>query len=155
VTYTSICLYTSHFERSVYLQLPLESINPVFQRISIVYADIWLRLYSPRAVNHYSVALFFCTPLPFPSPRSSSALHRNYTKRPTRDDTGVKREMGRAPCVRRVPPFENCPATLACSRSRHARTRYAKSMQNCIYFARVRICCSSMKLKKKDITQRI
>jgi len=146
--------YTAHFERSVYLQLPLESINPVFQRISIVYADIWLHLYSPRAVNHYSVALFFCTSLPFPSPRSSSALHRNYTKRPTRDDIGVKREIERAPRAPRVPPFENCPATLACSRSRHARTRYAKSMRNCIYFARARARCSSMKLKK-DITQRI
>lgn len=51
--------------------------------------------------------------LPFPSPtRSSVALHRNYTKRPTRDYADVKREIGRVPRVRRVPPFENCPAIL-------------------------------------------
>ena len=33
----------THFERAVYLRLPLESVNPVFQRISTVYIDIWLR----------------------------------------------------------------------------------------------------------------
>jgi len=155
VTYTYICAYTAHFERFVYLQLPLESINPVFQRISIVYADIWLRLYSPRAVNHYSVAatLFFCTSLPLPSPRSSSALHRNYTKRPTRDDTGVKREIGRAPRVRRVPPFENCPATLACSRSRLSNTICQINAKLHLFCAR-EVSCSSMKLKKKKILHR-
>lgn len=34
---------STHFERCVYLRLPLESVNPVFQRISTVYIDIWLR----------------------------------------------------------------------------------------------------------------
>lgn len=124
--YRRILPYTLQTRGRVYLQLPLESVNPVFQRISTVYIDIWLRLYSPRAVNHYSVAarpsssashrslpLF---PPPLSPTRSSVALHRcNYTKIPTRDDADVKREIGRVPpCVRRVPPFENCPAILSC-----------------------------------------
>lgn len=62
--------------------------------------------------------------LPF-APRSSVALHRNYTKRPTRDDAGVKREIGRVPRVRRVPPFENCFAILSCVLDWDYRTRYA------------------------------
>jgi len=125
-TRTYVSSHTFPTRGRIYLQLPLESVNPVFQRISTVYIDIWLRLYSPRAVNHYSVAaaLFFCIPSFSSSPASplptrySVALHRNYTKRPTRDDAGVKHEIGRVPRVRRVPSFENCPVVLVCPRLR-------------------------------------
>lgn len=70
-TRTYVSSHTFRTRGRIYLQLPLESVNPVFQRISTVYIDIWLRLYSPRAVNHYSVAaaLFFCIPSFSSSPR--------------------------------------------------------------------------------------
>lgn len=49
------------------------------------------------------------------SPPRYPALHGNYTKRPTRDDVDVKREIVRVPRVRRacryskiVPPFSMC-----------------------------------------------
>lgn len=105
---------SAHLERCVYLRLPLESVNPVFQRISTVYIDIWLRFpaRSKSLFGRGSSGPLLLRPVP--------ALQRNYTKRSTRDDAGVKREIGRAPRARRVPPFENCPAVLDCQSARRA-----------------------------------
>lgn len=73
---------STHFERCVYLRLPLESVNPVFQRISTVYIDIWLRFPArSKSLFGRSSPLLLRPALLPNSPPPRFALHCNYTKR--------------------------------------------------------------------------
>lgn len=80
-------------------------------------------VFSARSKSLFGCGPLLLRPVPSSSPYRAVCIAThvtcNYTKRPTRDDAGVKREIGRVPCVcvcacvwRRVPPFENCPSRL-------------------------------------------